>query len=741
MLHNKDFKYRYSTGRKDLPIDFCELALSNSIKFDLGLGYFSSACINVLSIGFARFISNGGNMRLYINQHITEDDYKLLQRNQEVDFEENIINSFHLLKETLLKRDDHFFKCLSYLIQNNRIEMKIVVPKEGGLAHEKFGIFTDENNDKVAFTGSMNLTAAALIKNLETIECTCSWKGDDSRERIVASEQDFSEIWKGTNDSVWVFPAKKFCQEIVKTYPKVNLDELLLQEKEIIKKLSNKLSDEIDFIPTKRIIKEPHFPDKYSDGALQYQIEAYKKWLGNGKQGIFAMATGTGKTVTSLNCALLEYQTDNAYQLLILVPTIALVEQWIDEIGLFDFKNIIEVYSENSQWRKQLVSLKNNIQRGGKENFVIVSTYQSFTNSDFQQILSKLPDTMLLIADEAHNIGSEKVRASFRKMKIKKRIALSATPNRIYDQEGTTELENFFNDKPPYVYSFPMSQAIKEERLMQYCYYPKMVYLNEAEMEKYAEYTQKLMNLLDNKTGEYKDKKKAEQLLMLRKQVLHKADDKIRALKEIITEIGQDKLKYCFVFAPEGKISESDKSDAIKYSESDNIEEEVDVILQKMLNTIKNEFPKTTCNTYTGTNSKKERAAILRGFENGDINVLIAMKCLDEGVDVPRAEYGIFASSTGNPRQFIQRRGRLLRKHPDKAFAYTYDMIVVPNFNSPHYSNDFFKMERALVKSELARVAYFADLATNTHSAKEELQELADHYQLNLSELILSINQ
>jgi superfamily II DNA or RNA helicase len=722
MLKDKDFKYRYSTGRKDLPIDFCELALSNSTKLDIGLGYFSSASFNILSVGFARFICNNGNMRLYINQYLTEDDYKLLQNNETVDFEERILQSFFTLKKTLSKRDEHFFQCLSYLIQRNRIEIKIVIPKDGGLAHEKFGIFTDENSDKVAFTGSMNLTAAALVKNIETIECTCSWKSADSRERIEISEQDFTEIWTGKNESVLVFPAKKFCQEIIKTYPKVDSDELLLQEKEIIKKLRNK--QEAESLTENKAIQPPHFPYKYPDGARPYQIEAYEAWVKNNKQGIFAMATGTGKTITSLNCALQEYQHDGLYQLLILVPTIALVEQWIEEISLFDFKNIIEVYSENSQWRKQIVTLKNKVQRGNKENFVIVSTYQSFTNDDFQQILQKLPDSILLIADEAHNIGSENVRAAFRKMKIKKRIALSATPNRIYDQEGTTELEGFFNDKPPYVYSFPMSQAIKEGRLMEYCYYPKMAYLNELEMEKYAEYTKKLLNLLDSKTGKFKNENEATKLLLLRKQVLHKAEDKMRVLREIVTEIGEDKLKYCFVYVPEG------------YSENDD-----ESILQRMLNTIKDEFPKTTCNTYTGNNNKKERTAILSGFENNDINVLLAMKCLDEGVDVPRAEYGIFASSTGNPRQFIQRRGRLLRKHPDKTFAHIYDMIVVPNFQSSHYSNDFFKMEKSLVRGELARVAYFADLATNTHSAKEVLQELADHYQLNLSELILSINQ
>lgn len=739
MLKDKDFKYRYSTGRKDLPIDFCELALSNSTKLDIGLGYFSSASFNVLSVGLAHFICNGGDMRLYINQYLTEDDYKLLQNNEIIDFEERILKSFFSLRITLSKRDEHFFKCLSYLIQTKRIDIKIIIPKEGGLAHEKFGVFTDDNNDKVAFTGSMNLTAAALLKNIETIECTCSWKSEDNRERIEISEQDFADIWSGVNENVLVFPAKRFCQEIVKKYQMVDLGELLLQEKEIIKKLTNRPGEEI--LTEKKPPQLPHFPNKYPEGARPYQIQAYEAWVKNGKQGIFAMATGTGKTITSLNCALQEYKKDGVYQLLILVPTIALVEQWIDEIGLFNFKNIIEVYSENSQWPRQVVTLKNKIKKENHENFVIISTYQSFTNEDFQQILSKLPDTILLIADEAHNIGSEKVRDAFRKMRIKKRIALSATPNRIYDQEGTSELESFFNDRPPYIFSFPMSQAIKEGRLMEYCYYPKMAYLNESEMEKYADYTKKLMNLFDSKTGKFKNKDEATKLLMLRKQVLHKAEDKIRVLKEIISEIGEKNLKYCFIFAPEGKINETDKNDARRSAESDNSVEETDIILDKMLYTIIDTFPKIRCNTYTGTNSKKQRTAILNGFENGEIDVLLAMKCLDEGVDVPRAEYGIFASSTGNPRQFIQRRGRLLRKHPEKTFAYTYDMIVVPNFQSSHYSKDFFKMERSLVKSELARVAYFADLATNTHSAKEVLQELADHYQLNLSELILSINQ
>jgi superfamily II DNA or RNA helicase len=743
MLKDKDFKYRYSTGKKDLPFDFCLLALSNSTKLDIGLGYFSSASFNILSVGFAHFISNGGKMRLYINQYLTEDDYNLLQNNQIVDFEEYILKSFNTLKATLSKRDEHFFKCLSYLIQINRIEIKIIIPKNGGLAHEKFGVFTDENGDKVAFTGSMNLTAAALVKNIETIECTCSWKSEDSRERIEISEQDFLEIWTGANESVLVFPAKKFCQEVVKIYPSVDANELLLQEKEIIEKLTNSTTTE-EIIPTVPKIKEPHFPYKYPDGALPYQVEAYERWVQNGKKGIFAMATGTGKTITSLNCVLQEYQQDGSYQLLILVPTIALVEQWIDEIAQFDFKNVITVFSENLLWRQQISKLEDKVNRGKNANFVIISTYQSFTNKDFQQVLPHLPENMILIADEAHNIGSELVRSVFRTLHIKRRIALSATPNRIYDEEGTTELESFFNDKPPYVYNFSMKKAIEEGRLMEYCYYPKIAYLNDEEMQEYAQITEQLLRLFDGATKQFKDSQKAKKLLMLRKRILHKADDKIRVFKEIISEIGQDKLKYCFVYVPEGK-KMFDSDEAIIYSNSDNdLEADIyeETIIKKMLDTTKDIFPNTTCNTYTGKNSKTERKTILQGFENGQINVLFAMKCLDEGVDVPRAEYGIFASSTGNPRQFIQRRGRLLRKHPQKTFAHIFDMVVVPNFQSPYYSRDFWNMERSLVRGELNRVAYFANLATNNYTgALKSLDEVARFYDLVLSELILNINQ
>lgn len=746
MLKERDFKYRYSTGRQDLPWDFFHLALTNSTTLDLGLGYFSSACFQVLSIAFAQFISKGGKMRLYINQSLTEEDYRLLKGEfSSFQGEDFLISSFYQMKKTFSVRDEHFFRCLSYLIRQDRIEIKIVIPGEGSLAYEKFGIFRDTEENRILFTGTMNLTACGLLKDRETLDCVCSWKSEDNAERIMESEKEFQEIWDGKDASVELCRADRFCQEILTAYPEVMMDELLVEEKRIVEEIACSLNRSIAGVNSVVEKKFPHFPLKYPDGPREYQKEAYRRWVENERNGLFAMATGTGKTLTALNCAYEEYKLtiskenpEGYYQILILVPTITLVEQWREEVRQFDFRNIITVYSQNLNWKKEFVSLKNKIQRGRRESFVIISTYQSFTNEDFQRILLQFPsEELLLIADEAHNIGSEAVKKVFRTLPVCKRIGLSATPNRIYDEEGTLEIESFFRDQVPYVYQFPMEKAIREQFLMEYCYYPFLVFLNEEEMVKYVEYTRLLMNYYDSTSGKFRNEIQAKKYLMLRKQVLHKAENKIEVLEEIVKEITQHQhreLKYCFVYVPEGQENSVDK-------EFFSRDEAGEKIIQKMLKKIRELSPSTKCNIYTGDMDKQNRKVVLEGFAKGDIDVLLAMKCLDEGVDVPRAEIGIFASSSGNPRQFIQRRGRLLRRHPDKRYAYLYDMVVVPDFRSRHYSKEFYQMERSLVRGELSRVAYFASLAINMNFALQNLRELTRFYQLSLSELILDVNQ
>jgi len=721
-IASQNFELRYSSKREHKPTEFFTKALINSSHLDIGLGYFSSACFNVLACGFAHFVKNGGNMRMYINPSVTEDDYKLLKNSDYQGFEQYLIQSYDRLLRIFSRRDELFFRCLSYLISQHRIEIKIVMLKEDGIAHEKFGIFADSEGNEVAFNGSMNLTASGLTKNIEAIDTICSWRSDDDCERIKGYHDDFESIWENKNPDIMVFPAEEFCNRILVTYPTSDIDDLVKLENVVMKELEQE-----NYLAS---VDEPHFPSKFKDGPRPYQIDAYHAWKGRGKRGVFAMATGTGKTITSLNCALEEYCDDNFYRLLILVPSLALVEQWGDEVRNFNFRNVVKVSSENAQWKVELAKMIMKIGLGRNVNYVIISTYQSFVMKDFQVILPKLSKGTILIADEAHNIGSASVRNAFHALTIERRIALSATPNRIYDEEGTKEIESFFNDTHPYTYSFSMSRAIKEECLMPYYYFPYLVKLEEDEMVEYAKITRQLVQMYNNNKGGFFDSEKARKLLLIRKNLLHKARNKMAVFHQILQTIGEDKLKYCFVYSAAGKRTRLDEAD------DDRLDE---YILKEMQAVLKQTFPNVTCNSYTGEDTKEMRRQKLAAFAEGRLNVLFAKNCLDEGVDVPRAEYGIFTSSTGNPRQFIQRRGRLLRRHEDKTFAYIYDMVVVPNFHSSHYDRRFWTIEKNLVKNEMRRVANFGYLASNYYTgALSMLGEVVRFYEINLDEMVLN---
>ena len=722
MLKDVSFETLYSSdGTDHSPMEFFTQALSNSNSFDLGLGFFSSAAFNVLSIGFAKFISNGGTMRMYINQYLSDEDYDTLSQKPAEEIEKTTLESFEKMKDILSKRDQHFFDCLSYLLTHNRISIKVIIPKSGGIAHQKIGIFSDSDGSKVAFNGSVNFSATAILsKNIEATSCFCSWEGDN--KHIAAAESVFDKYYNGKAKDTIVIDADKLEKSIVESFPPKEIENLLTEEKQLLSSVKKSGGDFSGLF--KQPIDEslPHFP--YSSGPRKYQREAYQKWTENGYNGIFAMATGTGKTITSLNCVLEEYQKNHIYKVLILVPTIDLVNQWIGEVAKFTF-NDVYVVNGTTKWKEQLTELKNDFKWGIEHNFVIISTYVSFTSTVFQQLIKELADeSMILIADEAHNVGSTNVRNAFDTLTIQRRIALSATPNRAYDIEGTSAIEGYFKDKAPYCYSFSMERAIKEGYLMRYLYYPRIVYLESDEMQLYEKITKKLLQYFDSRTNKFSDNPEVEKLLMKRKRIIHKAHGKYASFSTIVEELVAHNLaKYCFVYAPEGK----------DYSVDENTR-----MLENLRNIVTERHPEITTNSFIGGDGDKKDK--LRAFAEGKIDMLFAMKCLDEGVDVPRAEVGVFTSSTGNPRQFIQRRGRLLRKHEDKTFASIYDMIVVPDFRNQGITNTY-EMEKSLVRSEMMRVAYFASLSTNYNEAVDNLSEVTEHYGFEISTLIQELKE
>lgn len=706
MLSDVHFKHSYSSGI-DEPKEFFTEALIESSTFDLGLGFFSSSGIRSLAYGFALFIANGGRMRVVINHILSREDKDAIENGQKhiVDgFEERILTDVVRLTKTLSKEDEQFFRCLSYLISINRIEFIATISTKGGLGHDKYGIFTDERGSKVAFIGSANFSQSALELNGETI--TVFTLPDDDK-RIAEYQSLFDRSWENNTPHLVHIPIEEVKTFISRTFPVTSVKELL--EAGICLRTSNNINDTVSIrqgynkpLPKSLLDKiefkeqEPRFPFPEE---RQIQIDAYNAWVSNGRRGVFAMATGSGKTVTALNCLLKQYKENGFYKAIVVVPTQALAIQWQRETASFNFQNIVSTYADKD-WKDTLNRYITRSLLDPTKNIIVITTYATFNRKDIQSFLKKVKgiDSFIYIADEAHNIGSPSSLKHLPEM-INWRIGLSATPERIYDDFGSEQLYKFFNSRPPeYTYRYTMKQAIEERILCHYDYYPIFVELTSSEMEEYERISTQLRKYIDPDTGKYKPD--AEKLLLKRKRIIHKAENKKVAISQLLENLKQNrKLDYTFVFVPEGY--EPD------YSLHDTYDIEQDDI--HIIDEYAQMFKERGYSYHKYISGLEDAPGILRSFANGDIQILLSMKCLDEGVDIPRAEHAIFCSSTGNPRQFVQRRGRVLRRSKGKDKAKIWDLIVTP----PDVLNDSNSIERNLFIGEVQRIVNFAALADN----------------------------
>lgn len=722
----------YKTGSEDEPLQFYLDALCNSKTFDLLLGYFSSSALNVLSLGFANFIYSGGKMRAIVNNVLSEEDKKAIEIGQSNERFSTIYN-FNNVKELKASLDEygkHFFECFAWLIANDRIEIKIIKPKGGkGISHYKSGIFSD-GQDTIGFKSSCNFTAYGLLENLEELDCFLSWENGRSNKFIRRQKQYFDEIFTEQADFVEYLNIVDVKAALTNEFGDKNIHELLIQEKELLDKRSkifknskiqksiksaNEQINEFD-----KIERAPKFP--YTQGPRPYQIEAYNKWVENDRKGVFAMATGTGKTLTSLNCLLNEYKDQETYKGIILVPTIALLNQWVKECKQFNFDRIVSVSSKN-KWEDEITFL-NTAKSYIDISYVIIVTYASFSKKKFQEFFKNLDSETLLIADEAHNLGAYNLSKLLPDIHLQKRIGLSATPNRKYDEMGNKALDLFFNDSYPYIYSYSMEEAIANGFLCNYKYYPHIVRLSDIEFEMYLTISKRLLNYLDAKTGKYKDCDEVERLLLERKRIIHKAENKLEVFKSILKSEYESKdgnLRYTLVYVPEGVEPNYNQNDYFEESEEDLS------LINKFTRAISSLDRSIMVSQFTSKVSNREE--ILKKFQDGKAHVLTSMKCLDEGVDVPRSELAIFCSSSGNPRQFIQRRGRVLRTHKDKIFAVLHDLVVVPNISG---DDSIYSMEKNLIKSELERVIDFSNLSLNKMDTYKTLKPILDYYNLSL---------
>jgi superfamily II DNA or RNA helicase len=709
-INNLSFDYVLETFNNNIVDVFFKPLLKNSTIYYRGIGYFSSSWIESNFEGLTAFANNGGKIRWITSPVLSEDDWDYIKIGEQA-------KTDLLLKDKLEKSVQDFEKtlkedtlvALAWMIADGIVDIKLAIPSNGlkGEFHDKFGYFEDEEGHSLSFQGSNNESRNGLFNNYESFTIFSSWdKSSKIRELSQTGKKRFLKIWNGEIEDLKVFSVPETIKEKIIRLRK-NCHRPYLEPKHI-KMLKNIC---------------PRIPDKFDD-VRSYQKEAYVSWKDNKYAGIFSMATGTGKTVTSLYCGMKEYyerkknDPDATYQILILVPTQTLVKQWEDEVNSFKFKNIIKAYGKNRNWHK---SVKKIIEDEKflklKKKYVIISTYISFINK-FDSHFSKLSEDTLLIADEVHNAGSPKFLKLIEKIQYKKRIGLSATPKRIYDSSSSEKVENFFNTKYPYTFSYSMKEAIKNRILCEYYYYPEFVELTEQEFKEYSRLTKEIgVTAVSRNDKKQILSEKQKKLLIQRKRLINSAKNKKICLINLLDKIGENNLKYCLVYAPGGK----------EYfdHEIDIDEERIITQLQALVNS---KFPNLSQNRYLG--ETKDRQDIISGFKNGMIDVLFAINCLDEGVDIPITKIGIFTSSTGNPRQFIQRRGRLLRKHPDKNFAYIYDMVTIPP-----KTIQTLEIEKRMVLNELKRVKYFLELSTNYYDFQKFFDDICGHYQISYEDI------
>ena len=706
--------------------------LATSTEFNLLLGYFSSSAINLLSVGFATFISKGGQMKMVINHLLSAKDKEAVAMVQESPNEIRIFDLTDIvsLERTLDEYDTHFFECLAYLISQKRIEIKVIRPKNGkGIAHYKSGVFSD-GQDSIGYQASCNFTYYGLSENIEQLEAFMSWENGRSNKMIRKQLKLIDDYFNEKDEDVEYIPVSDIEVVLKDRFGKKDINELLVQEEQLLRKkqslISNpKLKKTITklFSDIELIRRTPKFP--YSEGPREYQLNAYNSWVANNYKGMFAMATGTGKTITSLNCLLNEYKKTGIYRAIITVPTTALVEQWKKECAKFNFKNVITVSSKEN-WDKNLAFF-NTASKLIDTSYIVIVTYASLPKPKFQSYFTQLPKDTILIADETHNLGSQGLLRLLPNIHLQKRIGLSATPHRKFDEAGNQAIQEFFNDEPPYIVSYSMEEALNIGWLCKYTYHPHIVSLTDQEMKKYKELSLQLlrMGLFDKATGNFRSTPEIEKKLLERKRIIHKAANKLDAFKDILrVEFDKRKnLKYTLIYVPEGIEANFDDTDYSVETDDENrlINEYTKAVSQTDDSVMVKQF------TANSTN----REDILKSFEESKIHVLTSMKCLDEGVDVPRSELAIFCASTGNPRQFIQRRGRVLRLHKDKIHATIHDLVVVPEVSD----ESTFEMEKGLVKKELERVVDFANLAMNKTDTYEVLKNILDYYNLNLNDL------
>lgn len=687
----------YNKAEHDIAEMFYLPCMRNSNHYDRISGYFGSTIYIIAWDALREFIENNGKMRLICSPYVSDEDASALANGYSAKNNELLAES--LAKEVQALFDDPFLtapaKLLAYMISKGIIDVKIAVPTGSEspnakrLFHDKVGIFTDSDGSKVGFRGSMNETYKGLSSdgNMESIDVFPNWLDSRDAERVDDASVFFEKLWSESIPGIVVYQFPNASKEILRTKSEgvkwhELLDEIHVEESKAKKwKPSNHIGSKTP---------RPH------------QVNALETWVKNNRRGILEHATGSGKTFTAM-CAIHDAFKRNEV-VLVLVPSRDLLKQWDRELRdtLLEEKIYYLLCGDNNNEWKKPGTLSSWTSDGGSTHRIILATMDTACSEDFVKNVSQ-GKHLFVVVDEVHRLGSPRRRNALN-IDAGARLGLSATPRRYGDPEGTAVLFDYFGGLVPPPYT--LDDAIKSGVLTKYFYNPLTITLTQKEQEEWNDVTKQISQLMarmksnGNADISITSNTRLKQLLINRARIVKNASGKVPlAINLLLREYvgGQSWIIYC-----------------------DNITQ-----LKKVLNgAIDAGFD--AFEYYA--DMEGDRDETLRYFaKNG--GVLVSIKCLDEGVDIPSTTHALILASSQNPREFIQRRGRILRNSPGKLFAHLYDAITVPVVETEETPKSM-----SIIIGELSRAIEFG-LGAENPACVTDLKNIAVDYQIDYNSL------
>lgn len=697
-FQNLNILLRYRSEYHNFPRDFLIPVLEKSVIYKRSAGYFSTASLVEVSQGLFGMAKNEGRIQLVCSPQLTQEDIEAIDYGYKT--RKEIMESVLLRK--IREPIDYFeaerLNLVATLIADGIMDIKLAfLEKENGIGlyHEKTAIFLDDEGNKITYTGSMNETSNGFNENFESIFTFCSWKDDSQREAVEIAEKDFDHLWKNETKRLQIVSFPEIVIEHLMKYKKSEVDYSI---------------DEKQFGYHQYVKKHTKYKIPDNVKLRDYQEEAIDNWEKNDYQGVFDMCTGSGKTYTALyGMVKLANLIDDKLAVFIVCPYIHLVSQWEEDvINWGPIPIIAHSKVQGRNWEKDLLNAYKRFKKDGNP-FICITTLDTFAGEKIQKYIRRFTkeQNVLIIVDEAHNFGAKYI-SEIIPYNISYRMGLSATIERYMDKTGTDKIFDFFGKK---CINYGLEEAIRDQNLVHYVYFPVPVYLTSEELDTYRSFTLKLKKYIIMKNGKVKISEAGKPILYKRTRLLAGAINKVELLLQLMEPYKMENniLVYCGATS----VEDEDSGDEIR---------QIDLITSKL-----QEKYSMSVKRFTADEDLKERQNIKKYFAQGMYQVITAIKCLDEGVNIPGIKTAFILSSSRNSKEFIQRRGRLLRKSKGKDKAVIYDFITLPrNLDDVVYGD--FEKDKSILIGELIRMQEFGRLADNSEVTAALMNKIMESY-------------